>query len=252
MKKLYIFASINNIYTGQVKKLKEESLIETHIMYIEEFVRKSEEFSFREEDVIYFLCCNSELIQNAINLLKKFQCYIINESYLENDYKKYDIQKILANNKVPVPKTNYDGDIDNIKFPIFCKENCHEGIIFQAYNKITLKKFFEKFNIYDFYFENVIVGNENSGREEKYYYVAGETFGKNDTEIVKDEVKNICNDISKALNNLEVFSVDIIQTKENDSYVIDVNPSAGFYLSDNGRKCFLNKVNNEFGGKYAN
>lgn len=251
MKKFFIFASINNIYTGQVKKLKEESPIETQIVYIEDYVEKSENYSFNKEDVIYFLCCNSELIRDAINLLKQFGCYIINESYLENDYKKYDIQELLAKNKVPVPIINRENSIENIKFPIFCKENRHEGIIFQAYNKITLKKFFEKFNIQDFYFENVIVGNGNVGQEEKYYYVAGETFGKSDAKIVMKEVKKVCGDISKALNNLEVFSADMIQTKENDNYVIDVNPSAGFYLSDKGRNCFLNKVNNEFGGKYA-
>lgn len=251
MRKFYIFASINNIYTGQVKKLKEESPIETQIIYIENFIKQSNDYVFSKEDIIYFLCCNSELIKDAINLLKHFQCYIINETYLVNDYKKYDIQEILANNKVPVPAINCESSIEKLKFPIFCKENCHEGIIFQAYNRITLKKFFEKFNINDFYFENVIVGNGNVGQEEKYYYVAGKTFGKSDEKVVMNEVKKICNDISKALNNLEVFSVDIIQTKENENYVIDVNPSAGFYLSDDGRRCFLNKVNNEFGGEHA-
>lgn len=251
MKKFYIFASIKNIYTGQIKKIKAESAIETQIVYIEDFVEESEKYHITPEDVVYFLCCNSELIVDAINILKSCGCYIINEVYLEKNYKKYDIQNLLANNNVLVPEINCENSIENIDLPIFCKENCHEGIIFQAYNKISLKKFFEKFNIEDFYFEKVIVGNGNIGEEEKYYYVDGETFGKSDTKVATEEVKKICNDISKSLSNLEVFSVDIIQTKENNNFVIDVNPSAGFYLSDNGRKYFLDKVCNRFGGEYA-
>lgn len=252
MRRFYIFASVKNIYTGQVKKLKDESKVDTHVVYIEDFVENSLKYHFKKEDIIYFLCCNSELVYDAIKLLRTSESFIINERYLECDYKKYDIQNLLDNNDVPVPKVNCENNIENLNFPIFCKENRHEGIIFQSYNKITLKKFFEKFDISNFYFEDVIVGNGTIGQEEKYYYVDGKIFGKVGNIQINENVKSICKNISKALNNLEVFSVDIIQTKDNENYVIDVNPSAGFYLSNEGRKYFLDKVYNNFGRENAN
>ena len=73
------------------------------------------------------------------------------------------------------------------------------------------------------------------------YYVAGKVFFK-DSQSYDKVVNNICKNISVALNNLEVFSVDIIKSQDNNYYVIDVNPSAGFYLSDDGRKYFLDEL----------
>ena len=52
----------------------------------------------------------------------------------------------------------------------------------------------------------------------------------------------MCKKVSLALNNLEVFSTDIIQNNAGEYFIIDVNPSAGFYLSDDGRRYFLDKV----------
>ncbi len=245
MKTFYIFASVKNIYTGQVKKLQNESKVDTKVIYIEDFVEKSEEYSFEKEDVIYFLCCNSMLVPDAIRLLKQFNCIIINKKYLECNYKKGDIQNLLYSNKILVPNIKFEKDINNIKFPIFCKENRHEGIIFQAYNKITLERFFEKFEIDDYYFENVIMGNGSKDEEMKIYYVEGEVFGKNDSVQIDEELRGTCKIVSTALNDLEVFSADIIKTKDNKNYVIDVNPSAGFYLSDKGRKYFLEKIYNK-------
>ena len=244
MKNFYIFASIKNIYTGQVKKLKEESKLETKVVYIEEFVEKREDYTISSEDIIYFLCCNSPLVPEAINLLEPCNCTIINRTYLENNYKKGDIQNLLKVNNVLIPEIFVGENIEKLRFPIFCKENRHEGIIFQAYNKITLERFFEKFNILDFYFEEVIIDNGSTGHETKLYCVENEVFGKEDNVLITDEMKEICKNISKALNNLEVFSVDIIQDNDSKNYVIDVNPAAGFYLSDSGRKYFLDKIYN--------
>lgn len=245
MNTFYIFASVKNIYTGQVKKLQNESKVDTKVIYIEEFVEKSEEYSFKKEDVIYFLCCNSMLVPDAIRILEQFNCIIVNKKYLKCNYKKGEIQNLLSSNNIQVPKIKFETDIDNVKFPIFCKENRHEGIIFQVYNKITLERFFEKFDITDYYFEDVIIGNGSTGEEMKIYCVEGEAFGKDDSVQINENVKDICKKISIALNDLEVFSVDIIQTKDNKNYVIDVNPSAGFYLSDEGRKYFLEKIYNK-------
>ena len=52
----------------------------------------------------------------------------------------------------------------------------------------------------------------------------------------------MCKKVSVALNNLEVFSVDIVQNTNGELFVIDVNPSAGFYLSEDGRRYFLDTL----------
>ena len=43
---------------------------------------------------------------------------------------------------------------------------------------------------------------------------------------------------------LEIFSIDIIKDFEDNYYVIDVNPSAGFYMLDYARKELINNVEN--------
>ncbi|MBQ8299618.1 MAG: hypothetical protein IJX99_07210 [Clostridia bacterium] len=245
MKTLYIFTSVNNIYTGQVAKIVKESKIDTKVINIEDLVENANKYKFEKEDVAYFLCCNSLLIKDAIEILNQYGCTIINYDYLKCDYKKLDIQKLLQENDVLIPEICQTNNLDNLTFPLFCKENKHEGIIFQVYNKITLEKFFERFDIENFYFEEVIIANDSVGEEIKLYFVNGEIFGKKDSIIIDDALKTMCLNVSKALNDLEVFSVDIIKTKENKSYVIDVNPSAGFYLSDQGRACFLNQIYNK-------
>lgn len=182
------------------------------------------------------------LVPNVINILENYNCKIINKNYLKCNYRKFDIQKILHENKISVPNMTYATSIENINFPIFCKENRHEGIVFQAYNKITLERFFEKFDILDYYFEEVIEKSLLGWKEIKIYFVDGKTFGKDDTIELTEEIKELCNKIESSFDGLEVFSVDIIQTINKENYVIDLNSAAGFYLSDDGRKYFLQKI----------
>ena len=56
-------------------------------------------------------------------------------------------------------------------------------------------------------------------------------------------MKTICIKVSKHLQ-LEIFSIDIIKDFEDNYYVIDVNPSAGFYMLDYARKELINNVEN--------
>ena len=234
MRYFKIIISRKNIYTEQVKKLKNE-------LYIEDLLNESTTFNF-DNSIVYFLCCNSPFVFSIINKLKQYNCYIINKQYLSKNYLKLDVQKILYKSNINIPKI-YDGNIvknlENINFPIFCKENRHEGMIMQVYNPITVTRLFKKVDIKDFYFEEAI--ESINSKELKVYYVKGKLFFKN----IKDYNKlleKLCNQISTILDNLEVFSVDIIQMSNDNYFVIDVNPAAGFYLSDSGRKYFLNNL----------
>jgi glutathione synthase/RimK-type ligase-like ATP-grasp enzyme len=191
--------------------------------------------------IIYFLCCNSPLVSIAIQKLKNDNCYIINREYLIKNHLKLDVQRLLAKNKISVPKIYPIESIEEVKFPIFCKENRHEGIIIQMYNKISLTKFFEKFNASEFYLEETIDNNNANLKEFKVYFVKEEIFPK-DIMSHNKVIIEMCKKVSLALNNLEVFSADIIQNNDGEYFIIDVNQSAGFYLSDDGRRYFLDKV----------
>ena len=59
-------------------------------------------------------------------------------------------------------------------------------------------------------------------------------------EIYDLKINNICENISKILK-LEIFSVDLIKIQD-EYYVIDVNPSSAFYLSNKARLEFI-KIN---------
>ena len=247
MKKFSIFVSKQNVYTGQVEKIKRDSKMLTEIIYIEDYIKKPYNFNIDENVIVYFLCCNSLIVPNAIKLLAPMNCNILNKNYLLNNLKKKDVQIILENNNVLIPQIISPKKLDELKFPIFCKENMHEGIIFQTYNKITLEKFFNKFNEENFYLEEAITEPNEVIKEIKLYYVDGKIFGKNEKTIIDGEMIDICTRISKSLDNLEVFSVDIVQSSKGNNYVIDVNPAAGFYLSDSGRNYFLEYVTSVIG-----
>ena len=98
-----------------------------------------------------------------------------------------------------------------------------------------INKFFEKFASDEFYLEEAIESNVES----KFYFVKGNIYAKNNIEILNC-VKNTCIRISSVLK-LDVFSVDMIQ--RNDDYVVlDVNPSAGFYMLDEARNKLVYEI----------
>ena len=237
MKKFRIIASKSNIYTGQVKKLKNESKLPTEILYIEDLIEDKIDLLKVENSIVYFLCCNSPLVPKAIEKIEKYSARIINKDYLENNYQKLYVQELLQKNGIKIPTIySYDENM-SINFPIICKENKHEGIIVQVYNMITLTRLFSKFNSKDFYLEDSIEKHS----EIKVYFVGEKAFLR-EAENKDKELDEICKKISIALDDLEVFSADIIQNVEGENFVIDVNPAAGFYLSNDGRKYFLNEL----------
>ena len=143
MNKCIIFLSKKEEYLGSAKKIQNNINIKTDIIYIEDFMKVKNKGNLLENSIIYFLC-NSNLIKKLVTILSKTNCYIFNKGFFENNYSKVEIQKILIENKLNVPKIFYN-DRD-IKYPVFCKENKHGGIIFKAYTSKTIKEFFKRFN----------------------------------------------------------------------------------------------------------
>ena len=139
---------------------------------------------------------------------------------------------------------NESKSIDNIKFPIFCKQNTHTGIVFKAYTKRTITDFFQKFNIDDFYLEEAVTSDLEKHIEFKAYFANGKTYPKDDENNFDKQIDQICTKIASSLYNLDAFSVDFIKNN-NGLYVIDVNVASGFYMSTGARKEFVKKYVNK-------
>lgn len=230
-RKCYIFLSKNENYFESANKIKKEARFPVDIIWIEDFMNSEKKEEILNDSIIYFLC-NSILIKDLVELLRNTNCYIYNKEFFEKNYDKKEMQNILDCNDIEIPKVFIESDYNSIKLPVFCKENKHAGMIFKVYTHDTLNRFFEKFCRENFYIEEAIEGDV----EVKVYYVNGKTYYKNNKGVSKD-MDNYCKKISKALN-LEIFSVDCIKSK-NKYVVIDVNPSAGFYMQDEARKYLI-------------
>ncbi len=238
MKKFKIILSKEENFIGSALKLKKESLIDTEIIYMEDIMEERQINMFCKDDIIYFLS-NNNLIVSVIKYIEATGCYIINKNFLLCNYKKDEVQKLLKNNGIKVPNIILYSDLEENRFPIFCKENKHTGITFQAYNKLTIDEFFSKFDVKKFYLEEVI--QSNISETYKIYFVFGKVFGKSNNSRINCKIKELCCRISNVLKEIEAFSIDVI--KSLDSYcVIDLNLASGFYLSDKGRKEFLNII----------
>ena len=162
---------------------------------------------------------------------------------LKNDLKSV-VQKKMNDVGISVPMIFDNTKIDEIKFPIFCKQNTHAGIVFKAYTKKTIIDFFNRFNKNDFYLEEAVTSDLESHKEFKVYFANEKVFPKDNSEKISNRIKKICLLISKTLYDLDTFSVDFIENSKG-LYLIDINVASGFYLSTGARKEFVRKyVNN--------
>lgn len=235
MKKLkFIISKYEKSYEAALA-MKNNATIETEIVYIEDIVTKK--LSFTDDDIVHFSCNSEETLKIIKENINK-KCYIFNKKYLLNNYSKLKVQQLFSINDIKVPKIylNYE----DIKLPIFCKENKHTGILFQAYRKNTLDRFFTKFDIKDFYFEESLSNNGLINKEFKIYVVDNKIFGSFDNKLLK-RLNEICGKIKIIFNDIDIYSADFIEINDK-LYLIDFNPAVGFYLTEEGRSEFLKLV----------
>lgn len=232
MDKCIIFLSKEENYLGSAMKIKEQSNFYTEIIHIEDYIIDKKKI---KNSIIYFLC-NSDLVKEIVNIKEIENCYIFNKKFFENNYSKLEIQNILKNNYIKVPRIIDKSSMNKINFPTFCKEDRHGGIVLKTYTSNTISRFFEKFNKDDFYLEESIIAQE----ELKLYFIRDFIYSKGN---INDVLQTICTKVSKCLQ-LEIFSIDIIKDFEDNFYVIDVNPSAGFYMLDHARKELIKNIEN--------
>ncbi len=241
MSSLKLFISREENFIGSALKIKRESPIKTEIIYIEDYIKNDDIFNINDNDIIYFLS-NVKLIPKIIEKLSLINCFIFNKDFLENCYLKDEVQKILYENEINIPEIIPLEKIERDSFPLFCKEKKHTGITFQTYNEITLRSFFDKFEKKDFYLEKSIISNKKPSIETKIYYINGKIYLKDKEKIeIDDKLIDISLKISKCLNNMDVFSADVIKLLD-EYYIIDVNPASGFYLSKNAREAWFEKM----------
>lgn len=236
MRKLIAYVSKYENSLDGAKKIQNQSNYDVEIYGIEKFCEENKYNLINEEDVIFFLCA-SPLIYEVATKLNEKGCRIINKEYFLSNFTKKEIQILLEKNQVKIPKIYIEDIYNNNIFPIFCKENMHTGITLQLYNKNTQDRVFEKFDYKDFYLEEPV--KINNSKEIKVYCVNGEIFYKNNQEQNNIIINDICKKVVKIFNNIEVCSIDFIYNEE-EYYLIDFNPSSGFYSTDKGRKGFIN------------
>ena len=81
MKKLKVFLSRNEISYEAGLKIKETALLETEIIYIEDFVKQKLWNTITDNDIIHF-SCNSDLIKTVLEKIKDKKCYIYNKAFI--------------------------------------------------------------------------------------------------------------------------------------------------------------------------
>lgn len=237
---LMLFVSKTNAYIKPVDKIISSCNLEVCVIDIDDFCNEIIDVCFSENDVIYFTCCNSLLVHQAIKKISK--CKIINKEFLikKDILNKKNLQCYLQKVGILVPKI-YDC-IEHVKFPIFCKEKVHQGMTVAFYNMKSLQLFFEKFNVDNFYFEEALISDNVPITDFKIYYVNGKIYSRQKQLKNSLELKCICSEIAHLLDDLEIFSVDFI--KANNEYkVIDINVCTSMFLCDEGRKEFIRYLN---------
>lgn len=241
MKRFKIFISRQDNFFDAALKMKEISKIKTEIIYIEDFVNHNLYNEVNDKDMVYFLC-NGEKVVKVLEKISNSKCFVFNSKFLLSKTKKSQTQKMAFESGLNVPNIIKLSEITDKNLPIFCKEDSHTGLVFQAYTMNTINKFFERFEKDQFYLEEAII-NKNSFEEIKAYYANGQTYLKDNEKLTDEKICDICEIISKKLYSIELFSVDLMK-RESDYYVIDINTAPGFYSSTKARVHFINSMIN--------
>lgn len=236
MRKLKIFISHAEISFNSAKKIKDESSIETEIIYIEDFIKENKIDTIEDSDIIHF-SCNSKLVYEILDKIKDKSCFIFNKEFLLKKYSKLDLQNEIMKIGIRVPKIYKE--INKIKYPVFCKENHHAGLILQVHSPGTLQRILERFSDIDFYLEENVAKGYKNITEEKYYYSNGVLHSK--TGVVHNpDILKISNLIKENFN-VDIYSIDVIKN-DSDTILIDFNLAVGFFLTESGRKDFIKMV----------
>ena len=236
MRKLKIFISHAEISFNSAKKIKDESSIETEIIYIEDFIKENKIDTIEDSDIIHF-SCNSKLVYEILDKIKDKSCFIFNKEFLLKKYSKLDLQNEIMKIGIRVPKIYKE--INKIKYPVFCKENHHAGLILQVHSPGTLQRILERFSDIDFYLEENVAKGYKNVTEEKYYYSNGVLHSK--TGVVHNpDILKISNLIKENFN-VDIYSIDVIEN-DSDTILIDFNLAVGFFLTESGRKDFIKMV----------
>ena len=236
MRKLKIFISHAEISFNSAKKIKDESSIETEIIYIEDFIKENKIDTIEDSDIIHF-SCNSKLVYEILDKIKDKSCFIFNKEFLLKKYSKLDLQNEIMKIGIRVPKIYKE--INKIKYPVFCKENHHAGLILQVHSPGTLQRRLERFSDIDFYLEENVAKGYKNVTEEKYYYSNGVLHSK--TGVVHNpDILKISNLIKENFN-VDIYSIDVIKN-DSDTILIDFNLAVGFFLTESGRKDFIKMV----------
>ena len=217
-----------------IDKIKSNDILIIKEIYIKDFLDEKEKYKISESDVVYILCNNNVLINKLIEKISDVKCKILNKEFYIQNYDKEKIQKKLLKNDIKVPKIIDFNEKFNKK--LICKPKNHTLEVNIFDNIKSLEMFLNDKNIDDFYIEEYI---ENDV-EYKIYFVNNKVFFYENVENLNNEKLNeTLNKISKILK-LDIYSVDVIFNKNEEFYIIDINPSAGLFMSKDAQRELIN------------
>jgi len=211
------------------------------IIFIEDIILSiNGENEKMERRLLYFLT-NIDDVPTYVAYFKSHGCNIVNQTFLSGESSKFYLQNKIKKAGIVVPKSfSVLNEIialqiaDEMNFPIYIKSQNQASTVIRVKKKSDLSEKLALFarNNEEWYLEEAIEGADVE--LQKVYYVDGKVASNSGIE----KANEIFQTISRTLD-LEIFSVDIISSKNGVYWIIDVNPASSFFKSDSARCLFV-------------
>lgn len=211
-----------------IAKIKNENSVLVKEISIQDYLKNNSNFEINVDDVVYILSNDNVLNNKLIENLSIVDCKILNKNYYLSNYDKQQIQQILFQNCVPVPKIiNLNDDFVG---KVICKPKNHTLAVNIFDDMNSLRCFLKNKDANEYYIEKF----EEYEIEYKIYFVNNKMFFYEEVNAVDNKLLNeTLNKISDILK-LDVYSVDVLFNAQQ-FYIIDINPSAGLFKSKDAR-----------------
>jgi hypothetical protein len=136
------------------------------------FIKDSSKHSFKQNDIIYFLC-NSKLIAKIAKRAFLSGAIIINFQYFQSRFSKEEMQKLITLKGISAPKIfKQNTRLPNEVFPIYYKPNKHVAKVILLQNRKEWELFQQNNKNSEYYFEKAI----ENGYEKKIHFYQQQNF----------------------------------------------------------------------------
>lgn len=210
-------------------------------------------YDISNEDFVYFLTNNIQVIKFFIPFLLSKKCFIVNKKFLQNLKSKLEMQEMIKKIGVLVPNNlplnQIKGEImlkGKVTYPAFIKNKCHCMPMIKIKNEDAFVSCFKKIKKpNEWYVEENVTDSYCS--LQKFYFTFDKVASRgNITRKINKQIITALRDISKILK-LDTFSADfIVKEYSKVFWCIDVNPASAFFNCNKARKNFIKLLGRTF------